>query len=211
MNSYFRNQRSGYSIHQLVPTMAECGSVERCIRTVRKVLTALLKEQTLTDEGLLTLMCEVESIVNGRPMTKISDDPRDCEALTPNHLLLLRSGPVLPPAALVKEDQYSSRWRQVQYLADVFWRRWLREYLPSLQQRQKWNSTKRNFAVGDVVLVVDEKSPRGTWPLGRVQEVYPNRSDGLIRRVKVKTMKSTLERPIDKIVLLESASETADN
>lgn len=187
------------------------GVWERCIRTVRKVLTALLKEQTLTDEGLLTLMCEVESIVNGRPTTKISDDPRDCEALTPNHLLLLRSGPVLPPAALVKEDQYSSRWRQVQYLADVLWRRWLREYLPSLQQRQKWNSTKRNFAVGDVVLVVDEKSPRGSWPLGRVQEVYPNRSDGLIRRVKVKTMKSTLERPIDKIVLLESASETADN
>ena len=156
-------------------------------------------------------MCEVESTVNGRPMTKISDDPRDCEALTPNHLLLLRWGPELPPAALVREDQYFSRWRQVQYLVDVFWRRWLREYLPSLQQRQKWNSTKRNFAVGDVVLVVDEKSPRGSWPLGHMQEVYPNRSDGLIRRVKVKTMKSSLERPIDKIVLLESASETADN
>ena len=79
------------------------GVWERCIRTVRKVLTALLKEQTLDDEGLLTLMCEVESIVNGRPLTNVSDDPRDCEALTPNHLLLLRSGAMLPPAALVKE------------------------------------------------------------------------------------------------------------
>ena len=87
-------------------------------------------------------MCEVEAIVNGRPITKISDDPKDCEALTPNHLLLLRSGPVLPPAALVKEDQYSNRWRQVQYLADVFWCRCLGEYLPSLQQRQKWNAPR---------------------------------------------------------------------
>ena len=187
------------------------GVWERCIRTVRKVIKAILKEQTLDDEGLLTLMCEVEAIVNGRPITKNSDDPRDCEALTPNHLLLLRSGPVLPPATLVKEDLYSSRWRQVQYLADVFWRRWIREYLPLLQQRQKWNTPMRNFAVGDIVLVVDDKSPRGSWPLGRVLEVYPNRSDGRVRKMKVKTMKSTLERPIDKVVLLEAAIGIADD
>ena len=67
----------------------------------------------------------------------------------------------------------------------------------------------RNFAVGNIVLVVDEKFPRGSWPLGRVQEVYPNKSDGHVHRVKVKTMKSTLERPVDKIVLLESAKPAA--
>ena len=49
----------------------------------------LLKEQVLDDEGLCMLMCEVESIVNGTPITKVSDDPRDCSALTPNHLLLI--------------------------------------------------------------------------------------------------------------------------
>ena len=65
------------------------GVWERCIRTVRKVLNAVLKEQALDDEGLSTLMCEVEAIVNSRPITKSSDDPSDCEALTPNHLLLL--------------------------------------------------------------------------------------------------------------------------
>ena len=69
---------------------------------------------------------------------------------------------------------------------------------------------QRNFAVGDIVLVVDEKLVRGSWPLGRVQEVYPNKSDGHVRRVKVKTMKSILERPVDKIVLLESATPPAD-
>ena len=106
---------------------------ERCIRTVRKVAGALLKEQPLDDEGLLTLMCEVESIINGRPITKVSDDPKDLEALTRHHLLLLRAGPTLPPGAFTKEDNYSRRrWRQVQYLADVFWRRWIREYLPTL-------------------------------------------------------------------------------
>ena len=60
------------------------GVWERCIRTVRKVMGALTKEQILDDEGLATLLCEVESIVIGRPVTKVSDDPRDMEALTPN-------------------------------------------------------------------------------------------------------------------------------
>ena len=36
-----------------------------------------MKEHLLDDEVLTTLMCEVESIVNGRSITKSSDDPSD--------------------------------------------------------------------------------------------------------------------------------------
>jgi len=82
------------------------GIWERCIRTTRKVMKALLQDQLLDDKGLHTLLCKVESIINGRPLTKVSDDPRDPETLTPNHLLLLRSGPTLPPGAFVKDDSF---------------------------------------------------------------------------------------------------------
>jgi len=171
-------------------------------------MKALLQDQPLDDEGLYTLLCEVESIINGRPLTKVSDDPRDPEALTPNHLLLLRSGPTLPPGAFFKDGSFSRRrWRHVQYLADVFWRRWMREYLPVLQQRQKWNKASRKFAVDDVVLVLDESTPRGSWPLGRVLKVHESRDDGLVRSLKVKTRTSVLTRPIDKVVLLEAADQ----
>ena len=187
------------------PTASHHGGVwERCIRTIRKVMKALLREQTLDDESLHTLMCEVEAIINGRPITKVSDDPRDNEALTPNHLLLLRAGPLLPPGKFVKEDSYTRRrWRQVQYMADVFWRRWLKEYLPILQQRHKWNQPRKNVQVGDIVLVLQENTPRSLWPLARVIEVHHNRSDGYVRSVKLKTATSVLERPICKIVILE--------
>lgn len=179
------------------------GVWERCIRTVRKVLKAVSQMQTMSEEGLHTLMCEVEAIVNGRPITKLSDDPRDLEPLTPNHLLLLRAGSAVPPGKFNKDDSYSRcRWRQVQFLADVFWYRWIREYLPILQERQKWHKRHRNITVGDIVLVLDDKKPRNCWPLGRVQEVYTNRRDGLVRSVKVKTSTSVLMRPVDKIVLL---------
>lgn len=194
------------------PSGSHHGGVwERCIRTVRKVLTALMKEQILDDEGLTTLMCEVESIVNSRPITKSSDDPTDYEALTPSHLLLLRSGPNLPPGSFSKEDKYSRRrWRQVQYLSDIFWRRWIREYLPQLQERQKWMNPGRSLAVNDVVLVVDDRCPRSSWPLGRVINVHRNRHDGRVRSVTVKTRNSVQDRPIDKIVLLGSVESSEE-
>ena len=165
----------------------------------------------MDDEGINTLMCEVEAIVNGRPITKLSDDPRDMEPLTHNHLLLLRAGPTVPPTTFSKQGVYDRKWRQVQYLVDVFWRRWIREYLPSLQMRQKWNNQQRNFAVNDIVLVLDDKSPRNFWPLGRVLEVYTNRNDGLVRSVKLKTRTTELTRPVNKIVLLEEADVTQND
>ena len=116
------------------PAASHHGGVwERLIRSKRKILGGLVNEQRLDDQSLLTLMCETEGIINGRPLTTVSDDPKDLEPLTPNHLLLLRQDTPLPPGLLVKSDMYSRRrWRQVQYLADVFWGRWKREYLPLL-------------------------------------------------------------------------------
>ena len=60
------------------PAASHMGGIwERQIRSVRKVLNIILREQTLDDERLSTLFCEVESIVNGRPLTVSSDDPND--------------------------------------------------------------------------------------------------------------------------------------
>jgi len=63
------------------------GAWERLIRSCLRVLTALLSEQTLSDEGLLTLIVEVEAILNSRPLTPIALDPSSDGPLTPNHLL----------------------------------------------------------------------------------------------------------------------------
>ena len=181
---------------------------ERMIRSVRTVLNALLKNQSPNDEGLSTLMCEVEAILNSRPLTKVSDDPNDLQALSPNHLLPLRAGPECPPGIFAKNDQFSQKcWRQVQYLSDMFWKRWTKEYLPSLQKRMKWSEFRRNVENGDLVLVVDDSTLRCSWPLGRVLEIYPNKDDGLVRVAQVKTKSGTFLRPVIKLCVLECAQK----
>lgn len=188
------------------PHGAHHGGVwERLIKQVKSVLQSVLKQQTLDDEALQTAFCEVEAILNDRPITPASEDPGDLEALTPNHLIQLKGKPILPPGLFNKEDTYvRRRWRHVQYIADLFWRRWTREYLPMLQKRQKWNEKRRNFIIGDVVLIVDNQAPRNCWPMGRIIKTMPD-SKGFVRRVLLKTKTKDLERPVDKICLLLEA------
>lgn len=188
------------------PAASHHGGVwERQIRTVRKILNALVKQQSLDDERLLTVMCEVESIINNRPLTLASDDPKDLEMITPNHLLLMKTQPCIPPGIFSPDDQYARRrWRQVQYIADLFWTRWLKEYLPSLQSRQKWTIPRRNFQVGDVVLIADYAAPRNAWIMGRIIDTFPD-VKGHVRRVTVQTKTNKLDRPVSKLCLLQES------
>ena len=143
------------------PTASHMGGVwERQIRTVRRILAGLAPEERLTDEGLRTLFCSAENIVNSRPISPLSEDPSDLEPLTPNHLLQLRFS-CIPPGVYSEADRYSRRrWRQVQYLADLFWQRWQTEYLPQLRQATKWQEPQRNVAAGDLVLLIESPIPQ---------------------------------------------------
>lgn len=185
------------------PYTSHMGGIWECvIRSIRKILTAL-GQQLVNEEMLRTVMAEVQGILNSRPLTPASNDPKDLEPLTPNHLLLFRANPNLPPGVFVKEDTYCKRrWWQVQYMSDIFWKRCLKEYLPTLQLRQKWCSPHHCFAVNDLVLVMDESFHRGKWPLARIVQVHRGR-DGYIKSMKVRTNTSTLIRLISKLCFLE--------
>ncbi|XP_064647086.1 uncharacterized protein LOC135499946 [Lineus longissimus] len=184
------------------------GIWERQVQTVKRKLKVILKEQSVSDEGLRTLLCEVEAVVNDRPLTRASSDPSDLEVLTPNHLLLLKSQPYLPVGTFDKNDLYTRRrWRQVQFLADLFWKRWIQEYLPLLQTRQKWLTPRRNVVPGDICLIVDQSSPRGAWPMAKIVETFPDKR-GFVRRVRLRTATGTvLDRPVHKLCLLLEMDE----
>ena len=207
------------------PHASHMGGVwEHQIRTVRNILSALLKDHgsQLDDEGLRTLMAEASAIVNSRPLTvETLHDPLSSAPLTPNHLLMMKpSVMVPPPGEFQAADVYCcKRWRRVQYLANLFWTRWKKEYLQQLQTRQKWCNPKRDLKEGDIVLMDDPSLPRCQWRLGRITKAYPSK-DKSIRKVQVavgdplldKRGRHTrpithLDRPVHKLVLLHESLE----
>ena len=84
----------------------------------------------------------------------------------------------------------------------MFWNRWLKEYLPSLTERLKWEQDTRDLQKGDLVLLQEKNIKRSKWPLARVIEVFPG-DDGRVRSVKIKTRDGELIRPSAKLCLLE--------
>ena len=178
------------------------GAWERIIRSVRKILNALMGTQTLSNEGFLTLIAEVEAMLNSRPLVPIILDASSYEPLTPNHLLLLRNCPNLSPGQFQNEDYYTRRrWAEIQHLSNQFWKRWLSEFLPNLQHRQEWFQPFKNLDVDDVVLLVGDLQQRSKWALGRVVKILPDKR-GLVRTVHVKTQNKVVTRSIAKLCLI---------
>ena len=162
------------------PAASHQGGVwERLICSVQKILHAMIGEHLVNEETLVTFLVEVEKILNSRPITCVSSDPSDLEPLTPNHILLLRHNQCSAPSEFEDSDKFRARWKRVHILANEFWARWVKEYLPMLQERQKWLKQRRNFKVGDLVIMKDTNMPRGQWPKALVQETFPD-SDGVV-------------------------------
>ena len=164
---------------------------------------SLTGKATLDDFDLLTLVAEIERIMNDRPITKLPSRPDDVATLTPGMVISSSVGDSLPPDVFMKSDGYRRSLRKTQYLADIFWEKWLSHYLPFLQPRQKWFATSPNIQVGDIVLLLDENCKRGQWPTAVVVETMPDGND-LVRRVRVQTADGKLlERDIRKLCLIE--------
>ena len=184
------------------------GAWERMIGVVRRILDSMLMQvgsQPLSHEVLCTFMAEISAIINARPLVPISTDPDSPLILTPAMLLTQKVGVPPPPGNFLEGNLFRQQWRQVQNLADKFWYRWRKEYLPTLQTRRKWKETQPDIQEGDLVLLRDTQAARNEWPMALVSSVFPS-ADGKIRKIQVKVSKEGTTkmflRPITEVVLL---------
>ena len=150
------------------PSAPHFGGVwERLVRSAKRVIIYVTRGRSITDEVLSTALAYAENMLNNRPLGNVSSDPRSPEPLTPNHLLLARANPNLPPDVFDKKELSSKKkWRATEALMDQFWKRWETKWVHSLIKRQKWAETQRNLRVGDIVMLISPGSQRGTWPIG---------------------------------------------
>lgn len=176
------------------------GAWERLVRSIKSVLYAMCPSAKFNDETIRSFLYEVEFIINSRPLTFVSVENYDDEALTPNHLLIGSPGGLKPMCN--DTGHIRQQWQQVQSYTNHFWKRWVKEYAPILSRRSKWFVKQRPLAVGDVVIIVDENLPRNSWPKGIVMSTIQAK-DGQVRRVVVKTATGMYERAAAKLAVLD--------
>ncbi|XP_063533651.1 uncharacterized protein LOC134743949 [Cydia strobilella] len=190
-------------IAPVAPHMGGCW--ERMVRAVKTALKATLNTRIPREDTLTTLLAEAEAIVNGRPLTYVPLDHNDDLPLTPNDFLMPmtdRTGMTATSGTFNDGDLLRRSWRESQRLADLLWKRWVKEYLPTLTRREKWYQSSTPLAEGDIVVIADSQSPRNLWPRGRVVKTYPGR-DGQVRVADVQTGHGLYQRPVTKLCRLD--------
>ena len=182
------------------------GLTERLIGNVKVALRKAIFNKTFTYEELYTTLCEVEALVNNRPLGICQDSnlpitPAELCTGRPLHSL---SDPIrgLPPNSL----SFPYMWKARKEALNSFWKNWKNNYLLSLSPLKKWGSNdERKISVGDIIILRESPSERNTWQLGRVTKTNENEK-GIITSVNLQMTgrKKEITRSIRQIALIES-------
>lgn len=185
------------------PSTPHFGGIwEAGVKSVKHHIRRVIGATHLTFEKMATLLTQIEACLNSRPLTPLSDDPSDMNALTPGHFLIGEPPSTVPDPNLSHiQVNRLSHWQHIQRMQQDFWSRWQKEYIAQLQHRPKWMQAKANVEIGNLVLLKDECLPPTHWPLGRIENVHPG-ADGRVRVVTVRYNGTNSKRPIHKLCVL---------
>ncbi|XP_043477349.1 uncharacterized protein LOC122508206 [Leptopilina heterotoma] len=191
----------GVDWHFSPPRTPHFGGIwEAAVKSVKHHAHRVLRDTLFSYESLNTFLTEIESILNSRPLTPMSSDPNDLDALTPGHFLIGTSFADLPSLdySATKVNVLTS-WQHLQKLRQDLWKRWYVEYLSELNVRSKWFQGSADIVrVDSMVVLRDNNLPPLQWLLGRVIETHAG-DDGIIRVVSVKTKNGICKRGVKRV------------
>ena len=196
------------------------GFWERLIQSVKRSIKKTVGRTSLNYDELNTLVVEVESLINSRPLTYIYDDEESIShPLTPSHLISGHKISTMPNdehfEIMSTHNALTRRQRHHKHLLQQFSRQWKREYLISLRENSTTRSVDGNrspITVGDIVILKNDSTSRAFWKLGKVEQLIPGR-DGKVRSAIIKVSSNNgktqlLKRVIQHLVPIEVRAES---
>ena len=211
------------------------GVYERMIGLAKRALRKTIGRQLLSLGQLITLLAEVEAVINTRPLTYIHSDLDSTgqDILSPAHFLIGSRHMAIPVCPLVfdstaADDDYfpgpldsaaqlTEQWKHQEHRLNQFWNTWQTEYLHILrdratEHRQQYRKLDDIPVIDDVVVIKDENQPRGFWKLGRIVDVVVSSTDNAVRSAKVLTPSGrVLNRPLCHLYPVEIPIRMQDN
>ena len=190
------------------------GFWERMVRSVKDLLKRTIGKNCLTFDQLSTTLTEIESVINGRPLTYVTEEPEDPTPLTPNRLLhgfnVANSlgyrepdaeAPTSTRDGLVQQD--SAQRKTLQH----WWAKWQIEYLRDLESFHAKGKDRREIRLGELVTIYSPNTKRLLWQTGVVVEKVPGK-DGRIRMARVRIANGNiLDRAVQSLFPLEVQGE----
>lgn len=124
------------------------GIYESLIKQVKHAICVAIGQQTLTWNEMSTVFSEIECLLNSRQLGYCTSDPNDLQPLTPNHFIPGHVSPEIPQGQYDHAVSMRKRLDFTQSLVTQFWKRFIREYIPTLMQHTKWKTQGRWMTVG---------------------------------------------------------------
>ncbi|UYV81864.1 hypothetical protein LAZ67_20002726 [Cordylochernes scorpioides] len=184
------------------PTAAFWGGWwERLVGLMKQLIRKVLGDKTVSYEELQTVICEVESAMNSRPLTAISEES-GLVPITPAKFMCDNASCLFVPEADIVDSKFLKESHgKVQKLRETIRQRFRKKYLGFLRQNTS-NKTK-SIKEGDVVLMEVDNKKRTEWPIGVIEKTYPGK-DGIVRVAMIKTKRGNFLRPVQRLFFLES-------
>lgn len=186
------------------------GLWERAVRSFKLHLQKASKSRALHEKEFITLIVQIEAILNSRPLVPLSSSPDDFEALTPGHFLIgkaLTSIPIKVSSAVPPQSEnLRQAYKRLEKTYEGFWQRWSHEYLQQLQLTPKWHTKTRNLEVGSLVVIKEKFVPPLCWKLARVTKVHKGR-DGSVRVITLRTPTGMSTRGVTEVCILPLGEE----
>jgi len=187
------------------------------IKLIKSCLRKVVGNSSLNYDKILTILVEIENIMNERPLTYLSDENVD-ESITPAHLLYGRSLHQNNQRSIIQNNDddnpetYRNRRLYTEKLIQQIWNRFVNEYTISLREHHFYNKGNSNsvnvLRIDDVVIIKDDKMvSRNLWRKERVKQLIVG-IDNAVRGAEIDVLAknntlSTIRRPLQNLIPLE--------
>ena len=109
----------------------------------------------------------------------------------------------------IQETDFRKRAKYLRKCKDALWSSWTREYLRGLREshRLKHRGNSSYPSKGDVLIIRSDETNRTQWKLGVVDDLITG-CDGLVHGARLRSSKSSLERPLQHLYPLELSCDS---
>ena len=171
------------------------GSWEIMVKAMKRGVEELTEGQDVSEDQFRTILSKVSSLLNSRPLVRTFLQNREI-ILTPNTFLIGNFTTELNTEKILQnQNRLTAKYVEILTIENEIWKHFIKNILPEISPRTKWYKIFPPLKVGDIVLVIEDGTPRGQWKMASVQGLKHS-IDGVVRSATIKMNGKLFDRPV---------------